>query len=945
MELVVLVMVCLSPWAFGGVEPLFEFLLYASVALLLGLWAARMLLDGQLLWKKCPVALCLAGLFLIGIWQFTPLPGSMLRWLASGTARAYAQFLPAKPEVLPLGEPSAGTTPPAGSTISVHPAATKQEATRLLAVFLLFVAVRNNIASPGSFWRLAVVALVNGTLLAFFGLVQFFTSPHNTLYWSFVSRGQVFGPFICRNHFPFYLNVCVGLGLGLIPLALKTETNPAGRSSGRTGPGGGTRRKRPEPPSHEHYTRSDFSQPSRHGHRHRQRFWDLLGLLQEPRALWICAAVAFMIGSIAFSLSRGGMLALLGAAIVAVAIKLCRVGRYSRPGTILLVSLMTLGLLTWIGFDQVEARVATLWQGEVLQQGRLPLWTRTLPLAADFPIWGSGYGTFQYVEPLKRTDPADVALIYDHAHNDYLEALVEGGVPRLFLSLLAIGLVFRLGYRALCRYEGSPLGGLLLGALFGFTTVVLHSVGDFGLHIPAVAILAAVLAAHLCALAPAQPAGAAHAGRAISPSSKLDESKVQPAEQASYTAASTPTSGSASWAPAPDAQARSAQYTFRLGGLAPLAGAVMALALGLVLYGEGRRTELAQRLRLAAFALGKDPNHIDRDRQLDYLDAAARLAPEYARLRFEMGEYHLAVFKERTRNLQRSAGVEAAVTALAAAARPVWPAWAEPGAFISTSGWLALAAARQLTISQEEEDLTRRHLLPGMRHYLQARDLCPLMGPAQLQIAANVAWLEQAEPRSAYLERAKLLDPADAELWYLCGVQELVDEQPARTWQSWHRSLELSDRYLPEILTASARLLGPSELLERILPEKPGMVLTAALQLYPGPESAPQRVPFLERALSQFETQPGPWRAEDLRDQAWIYWTLDQPIKALRTYEGALGRNPAQMDWRLEYARLLAQQGFLREARRELLMVLQHREDAEARKLFDTVGRAIAEKM
>src|SRR4051794_755263 len=72
-EVVVLAIVCLSPWAFGSVEPLFEFALDAGVALLLLLWAGRLLLDGRVTWHRCPALLCLAGLFIVGVWQVMPL--------------------------------------------------------------------------------------------------------------------------------------------------------------------------------------------------------------------------------------------------------------------------------------------------------------------------------------------------------------------------------------------------------------------------------------------------------------------------------------------------------------------------------------------------------------------------------------------------------------------------------------------------------------------------------------------------------------------------------------------------------------------------------------------------------------------------------------------------------------------------------------------------------
>src|SRR5262249_48330238 len=141
MEALVLLLVCLSPWAFGAVEPLHEFLLYAGIAVLLTLWAAVMLLEGRLTWKQSPVALCLAGLFLLAAWQLTPLPGGVLTTISPATAQLYQQLLPAQAEVLPPGVERGPSPFPPGSTLSLYPAATRQELVRLLAIFLLFAVV------------------------------------------------------------------------------------------------------------------------------------------------------------------------------------------------------------------------------------------------------------------------------------------------------------------------------------------------------------------------------------------------------------------------------------------------------------------------------------------------------------------------------------------------------------------------------------------------------------------------------------------------------------------------------------------------------------------------------------------------------------------------------------------------------------------------------------
>ena len=71
-EVLVLVLVCVSPWLFASVEPLFEFFLYIGVGILLLLWAARMLLEWQFSWKKDPLVLCLGGLFLLRVCELQP---------------------------------------------------------------------------------------------------------------------------------------------------------------------------------------------------------------------------------------------------------------------------------------------------------------------------------------------------------------------------------------------------------------------------------------------------------------------------------------------------------------------------------------------------------------------------------------------------------------------------------------------------------------------------------------------------------------------------------------------------------------------------------------------------------------------------------------------------------------------------------------------------------
>ena len=80
-EVVTLLLVCLSPWAFASIHPIFQSMLLSGVSVLVLLWAARILLQRQFVFRKCPVSACLVALILLGLWQVTPLPRSVLSWV------------------------------------------------------------------------------------------------------------------------------------------------------------------------------------------------------------------------------------------------------------------------------------------------------------------------------------------------------------------------------------------------------------------------------------------------------------------------------------------------------------------------------------------------------------------------------------------------------------------------------------------------------------------------------------------------------------------------------------------------------------------------------------------------------------------------------------------------------------------------------------------------
>lgn len=196
----------------------------------------------------------------------------------------------------------------------------------------------------------------------------------------------------------------------------------------------------------------------------------------------------------------------------------------SRAGALILLALLLAGF--WGFVAKVEARrtrraivgfiaiaallLAVLWQGGLgrllssdLGGSRITVWVSTLEALPDYWLFGSGAGTFRWVFTQYKSAAVD-PLIYDHAHNGYLELLLEYG---LIGSLLMAGFVMAAlwrGVRALKTAHDVRTQLLRLGLLLGVLAMLLHELVDFNLTIPANGV---VFFAMLGALSAAQRNG------------------------------------------------------------------------------------------------------------------------------------------------------------------------------------------------------------------------------------------------------------------------------------------------------------------------------------------------------------------------------------------------------------------------------------------------------
>ncbi|MFC1495571.1 O-antigen ligase family protein [Thermodesulfobacteriota bacterium] len=123
--------------------------------------------------------------------------------------------------------------------------------------------------------------------------------------------------------------------------------------------------------------------------------------------------------------------------------------------------------------------------------GRARVWKGIIKEIKDYPLLGTGPGTFSTV--FTQYQPAGQAVRYNYAHNDYLHFISETGVFLMPIIIWMIIALYRKGFKKI-KNPSRLVRGTTLGAMAGITALLFHSIVDFNLHIPANAILFTILA-------------------------------------------------------------------------------------------------------------------------------------------------------------------------------------------------------------------------------------------------------------------------------------------------------------------------------------------------------------------------------------------------------------------------------------------------------------------
>jgi tetratricopeptide (TPR) repeat protein len=368
-------------------------------------------------------------------------------------------------------------------------------------------------------------------------------------------------------------------------------------------------------------------------------------------------------------------------------------------------------------------------------------------------------------------------------------------------------------------------------------------------------------------------------------------------------------------------------------------GAALLVALGFLLVAFGWKQHQLRKIDLGgssteAYTLEQNLERIP------ILEAGLRLAPRHDALHVELGRTHLRIYEQKTAKGDERESVALAAQTAAAVAGEL-SAGPAPGAWLLALDAAPADLARHHGGNPERSRLTQEHLLPSLRHYLQARNLSPLNVQSHMGIAANADKLARGESFEAYLGRAKFLRPADPELWYRCGLIELKRQQQDDAWASWRHSLTLADKHLSDIVQQSTNYLSARELLDRVLPDRPGLLMNVARGHYGSPEQAAEQHVLLEHALGLLD-EKGSLSVDEYRLKSLIYHLLGMEELARGAFKDAVALQPLDAKLRYEYASVLFQQGRYQECRHELARVLSLQPDhGQARELLASALKVV----
>lgn len=300
-----------------------------------------------------------------------------------------------------------------------------------LAACLTFINSRHRLKKAVWF------VVIFGAVMGFYGILQWLANPAGIYGLRGTPQAIPFGPFVNQHHFAAFMEMTGGVTLGIL-----------------------------------------FG-----------------GQLTRERKMLLVLAVVIMGAAVGFTASRGGLLAFISVFAFVIltqflmpkhAASETEQGHASAPrkiavaasGLALIVVILTT-ILFLGGNDQLLRGTGTVRPSVDISTGRFHFWPIALKIFLDHPIAGAGFDAFGVA--FTKYDTWNGVMRVEQAHNEYLQALADGGVIGFICLLAFVFLLFRKGIATILSGHGFRKHAAL-GALAGCFGIFVHSFFDFPLR-------------------------------------------------------------------------------------------------------------------------------------------------------------------------------------------------------------------------------------------------------------------------------------------------------------------------------------------------------------------------------------------------------------------------------------------------------------------------------
>jgi O-antigen ligase len=294
---------------------------------------------------------------------------------------------------------------------------------------------------------MATVQAIYGSLMVLSGMEYgFFQSKEHYI-------GKATGTFVNRNHLAGYLEMSIALGIGLL-----------------------------------------LAEPTRYYGSTRQRLRQLIQVMLSTKLI-LRLLLAVLVIALVLTRSRMGNTAFFASLMIAGALALILMRNKTTATTVLLGSLLVIDIAivgTFFGVEQVAERIQ---QTSSDKESRDEVTRDTINMFAEYPVVGTGVGTFTYIYPAFKGDDVSFDGTYNNAHNDYAQFAAEFGAPAFFALVALVMWSLWNGVSSMRMRNSRFYQGLGFAVTMAIVAIGIHSSVDFNLQIPANASMYVVVLA------------------------------------------------------------------------------------------------------------------------------------------------------------------------------------------------------------------------------------------------------------------------------------------------------------------------------------------------------------------------------------------------------------------------------------------------------------------